>query len=663
MKAIKLEARNMKLFNHEKTRRISTLFLILTFTLLGASCGTPVNSTPLTKANANAVGSKSKLLSLIAESQNYSNDMAPGLGSESDTAVPTPNPDASGGADRDYVDTNVQVEGVDEGDIVKTDGYQIYYAPRYQNRVHIFEVDDEGVIAYQNLLNLEDMYVDALYLLDDYLVVIGYTFTNVASECGINEGDDYACVSWMWWSPTGTVLVFDRLSLDLVYQVETDGNFLDHRMIDNSLFLVAHKYIYSNEEELRPSYTVNDDEIDYINYNDIYYFNDTPVNGMTVLTGIKLDSDPSKITYNASAFLGAGYGYKQVYVSLTDLYISDNNFHYEATSYFQTMTISQFALDVTLAKVEFVAAGIVKGGMLNQFSMDYFNGYLRIATTDQGATWTRSIINTYEWNDYQRFVDNHLYVLKLNKDKDGFDLIGHISEGLGKPLESIKSVRFLGTKAYIVTFLQTDPLYIIDLTNPEKPVITDEIHLPGFDTYQHPWGENRLLGLGYDADENGMIQGMKLTAYNTTSGGALELQTRTLDAQVEDGANSWSYSYAEALWNHKALLVSVKDGLLGFSVESYEYGYSLEPSDDYDNNWYSLYHSYYYLFNIDFTDDEPISEPIIIEHPTNENYYVGVDRAVMIAGFVYTLSDHQVITYEVATKTILDNVLTIPAVK
>ena len=169
--------------------------------------------------------------------------------------------------------------------------------------------------------------------------------------------------------------------------------------------------------------------------------------------------------------------------------------------------------------MDFVAAGIVEGGMLNQFSMDYYNGYLRVATTNQGATWITNSDNAYSWESYKRFVDNHLYVLKLNAAKDGFTLVSHLSEGLGKPLESIKSVRFLGTSAYIVTFFTTRPSYIIDLMiQLHQSLLMKFICLVLILINIHG-GENKLLGIGYDADNNGTISGMKLTAYNTTSGG------------------------------------------------------------------------------------------------------------------------------------------------
>lgn len=638
---------------------------LFSFALIATGCKFTPNETDLALIGTkiNQVKTESKLKALIADSQKSLNyDMAtPEVGGSAPTNAETD----GGSATRDYVDTNVQVEGVDEGDIVKTDGYQIFYAPRYENTIRVFDVDDDHVISLNQTLDLGKLYTDAIYLLDDYLVVVGYSYEENETSCGIyTDGEENYCVMRMWYAPTGTVMVIDRTTLEPVYLLKTDSYFMDHRVIDRSLFLVSHKYLY--EEQLVPMFNETTDagtESSELDYDDIYYFDETPVYGMTVLTGLYLDEVVEDIHFNASAYLGATSWYKQLYVSLNALYISETSWIYEENRHYTQMTISQFDLDVDEAQMTYVAATIVEGGALNQFSMDEYQGYFRVATTNNAGSWT--ITSQWFWNDYKRTVTNHLYVLKVNRAEANFDLIGHLSEGLGKPDESIQSVRFLQNKAYIVTFLRTDPLYIIDLSDPEEPTITDEIHLPGYDTYQHPWGENYLLGLGYQADDNGSVTGIKLTAYETSTGSSSALQTYELLAYEtsNDGENewSWSYGYSEALWNHKALLVSVKDGLFGFPVYAYEYGYSMTSEEVVSSDrevgyysWYWTYHSYYYLFDIDFTRAEPISEPTIIEHPDNNQYYVGVDRAVMIDGYVYTISNQQVITYNTVDQMVVN---------
>ena len=154
--------------------------------------------------------------------------------------------------------------------------------------------------------------------------------------------------------------------------------------------------------------------------------------------------------------------------------------------------------------------------------MDEYDVYLRLATTNRKWEWS------YITNVSSSEVTNYLFILKVDESKYTFDLIGYIKEGLGKPNEEIKSVRFNEDVAYIVTFFNVDPLYVIDLSDPSKPTIVDEIFLLGYDLYQHPWGEGFLLGLGYDADENGIVTTMKLSAYKVVLGESEILQTSLL---------------------------------------------------------------------------------------------------------------------------------------
>lgn len=679
----------MKGLSYYFIKKLPALLVVASFIISGASCGTtPVYvDDALIGTKLSRAGSKQKVSQLIASSAFNS-----GPSEEAVFEPGDPTNDDSNGGGRDYVDTNNQVDGVNEGDVIKTDGYQVYYAPRYHNRINVFEVDDNYKINFQREIDLANVYTDSLYLTDDYLVIVGYSYEQFASEGTTrpgSEGDMW--IEPYWYQPTGTVLVIDRDDYSIAYQLVTDNIFMDHRMINDALFLVGHRYLYQEQEEFRPSYRENETTTSFVDYDEIYYFDDTLVSGMTVLTGIKLGDTSNDISFSASAYLGAGYAYKQLYVSLDNMYLSETNYNYGEGYSYQTLTISQYELDIEEAKIEYVGATLVRGAMLNQFSMDEYDGYLRVATTDWSATWIPS--SDYGYTDYQSSITNHLYILKLNASDGDFDLISHLDEGLGKPNESIQSVRFDGTRAYIVTFLRIDPLYIIDLSTPSNPVFTGEVELPGYDTYQHPWGENRLLGIGYDADQFGLISGIKLSAYNTTSGDASEIQTYELASSI-NGESSWSNSYSEALWNHKALLVSVDKGIFGFPVNAYEYGYTTSeeppvdaprlngddqtvpppptsdpevetseeqpsgegsepsnPGEYYEYYW--RYHGYYYLFRIDFEKALPIPAPIVIEHKVDGGHYVSVDRAIMIEDYVYTFSSTQVVTYDLSTNSLV----------
>ena len=145
--------------------------------------------------------------------------------------------------------------------------------------------------------------------------------------------------------------------------------------------------------------------------------------------------------------------------------------------------------------VYYGGSGKFKGTVINQFAIDEYNGYIRIATTEG-------------WGDA---VKNRLYIFK-RAFVDGayvLETISLLDSGLGKPGERIQSVRFNKDLATIVTFLQTDPFYTIDLSDPYHPQITGELEIPGFSTYQHPWGDNLVIGIGFDAVD-GVTTGLKL---------------------------------------------------------------------------------------------------------------------------------------------------------
>lgn len=631
-----------------KTKKSFLGFIIMTLLpvslLLG--CEGPANNALTRQTRIHSVETKNKMSLLLKEASAASERSSGWFINDGEQ---TPNAEDYGSGERDYVDTNEQVEGVKEGDIVKTDGYDIYYAPRYHNVIRVMEVDNNYDVSLATTIELHDTYIDALYLLDDYLVVVGYSYEQYDSDY-IDE--EY--ISCRWWSPTGTVLVIERQNYETVYKMVLDSYFMDHRIIEDSLFLVSHKYLYYGDVdyEYRPTYKIIRGEnatTEYLSYESIYYFDDNPAYGINVITGIKLSSNPNNIQYNASGYLGALSYYKNLYVNSSDMYVVESTYHYTENSYYTTSTISQFSLDIDNAKSEYVAAVIVAGVTLNQFSMDVYDGYLRIATTDRKTTWNS--IDLWNWWS-EADIDNHLFIMRVDRDNEAFDLIGHLSDNLGKPGEEIKSVRYDGETAYIVTFELTDPLYVIDLQDPSSPTIVGEILQPGFDTYQHVWGDNRLIGIGYDADENGFVTGMKISAYNVSSGEEEPLQTYNIFSYDYSSGTSWSYGFSEALYNHKALLVSVERGYLGFAVQAYEYGY-VESSGS-GGSWYAIYHSYYYLFKIDFANKNPIADPIIIEHPSSNDYYVGVDRGLMIDDYVYTLSDQMVITYSLADAQILE---------
>lgn len=637
---------------------VSTLAVaFVSSAVLLPTLGTPEDHSSLIRqGSALRVGTASKLNSLLEDTYLRNFDNVGVVGSEAafDGAASS---QASSSAT--VVGTNEQVEGVAEADVIKTDGSTIYYAARYQNSISVFDVGDEGAITLNTTINLENVYTDSLFLTDDYLVIIGYSYDSMENSCYTDDaGEESYCVARLWYAPTGTVTVINRETLAIEYTLRTDGYFMEYRLIDNSLFLVGNNWLYGRND-LRPTFEVTDstsgsavEEEIVLDYDDIYYFDDVPNYSMTVLTGLKLG------TYDL--FTEAYLGYvNTVYVSTDSLYTSETVYSYnevtQTSEYY--VHVVKYEIDVENAELTYRAAASVRGQPLNQFALDEYEGNLRLATTEQ--VWGvvevpvsnsssdvegNSVTSTV--SQWQRTVTNYLYVLTPSTEDDTFVITGVLSEGLGKEGESIRSVRFDGERAFVVTFLQTDPLYIVDLSDETQPEIVGTQYENGFNTYLHPWGEDHLFGIGYDATSSGQITGMKMSIYSTDTASEEALETVTFSSTDNPSTMFWSYNYSEALWNHKALLISDDVGIVAFSVQAYQYGYVRNDNKD---EYYWEYHSYYYIFKIDVNAEQMISDPIIIEHDTSDLYYLGVDRGVFINGYVYTFSPTQVVVVNYAT--------------
>ena len=578
-----------------------------------------------------------------------------------------------------FVDTNSQVAGIKEGDVIKTDGEFIYYASRLDSRVRVMQVDRNNIVTYVTTINLESneetTFTDSMYITDDYLVIIGYRYNLNQSTCSSKDdnGDVYFCADFMWWQPTGTVVLIDRQSLSIVYTLNTNAAFIDHRIvpimngetiIGETLYLVGHHYFYTynQDADLRPTFVENDEPTSFMPYEAMSFINDDNLYAMTTFTGIRLLSNPDAIEYKASGYLGTTPDYKKLYVDANHLYLAQSNYLWEDPQSYQTTTILKFTLDIANASLTLTTVGTIRGVAINQFALDAYEGMFRIATTDTVWDW-RADAWWWSWED--RTITNRLYILEDLNDGT-FGITGLLEEGLGKPNESIMSVRFQGPLAYVVTFLRTDPLYIIDLTNPTNPVIREEIVLPGFDTYQHPWGEDHILGFGYDADDNGQLKGMKLSAYDVREGQSDVIQTYLLTEAIFEGIPeedrlSWQWAWSEALWDHKAITVSVDHGIFAFAVNAYqqEFIQSDNPADSRgEEGYYEFsYHSYYFIFAIDFTNPTPIQLLEKIEHPTSDVGYVQVDRGVIINQFIHTFSNQQMISYDLSNDEIVQTLL------
>ncbi|MBN2604236.1 MAG: beta-propeller domain-containing protein, partial [Bacilli bacterium] len=413
---------------------------------------------------------------------------------EKSSPVPTYN---SGTGSDDYSTTNTQVIGVDEMDNVLTDGKFIYSI--YENKVQIsiaytLEEGPSVLSLYKTFdystdaCSGEQFYPSGLYVDEDRLIVIGdqylYNCEYYSGEPSV-DGDGIMIDRYMpyWYSQSShiKVLVFDKANdFTLEDEYRMNGYFTGTRKIDNDLYIVTNNYIPLNDEDSNiddylSTYSVNGVE-EKVKYEDIIYIEGTTPNSFTTFYGINLDTKEVDV----ETILGdSGYN---LYVSNDNMYLVGEVYYFwpianmirvEDPVYDYKTAILKIAIDN--GTVEFSNFGKISGHPLDQFAMDEYEGNLRITTTT--GWWGESI-------------NNRLYV--LNKDLE----VVSVLENLGKVGERIQSTRFVGEYAYLVTFLQTDPFYVINLSDSENPFVEGELEIPGFSSYLQPLNENFMLGIG-----------------------------------------------------------------------------------------------------------------------------------------------------------------------
>ncbi len=493
----------------------------------------------------------------------------------------------TGGGSGDYSKTNVQVEGIDEGDIVKTDGEYIYVLKNRSDELVILDADgrNTSLLSATSLNSGYTIYSDAhmrkasgldyyheelsenpfeLYISGDSAAVLMYCHSSIESrKDGVwqREYENYILIKLYDISNPANPLHVASLG--------QSGNYETSRMIGDSIYLITDFYATLNEREDYADYIpslYDDGKTELVPVNSIIVPPEINAQTFTVIT--EFDLSEQKAVSTKSVLTAAD----TIYMNSEHLYIADQRYYsdvldeYKESVYTVTETVSgdrtdiyKFALGDTIKTKAFCT---VDGRLLNQFSMDEYKGNLRLVTTNQ--TSSRKVYKDSEfgfsntkWNSSEQ--TNGLYIYDEN-----LDLLGSVT-GLAKD-ERVYSVRFMGDTGYFVTFRETDPLFAVDLSNPKAPKIMSALKIPGFSEYLHPYGKGLLFGLGQDATEQGRTTGVKLSMFDTSDPyDVQEIHKKRLD-----------FSYTTALNNHKAILISAERGIIGFPAGT---GYALYGYD------------------------------------------------------------------------------------
>jgi uncharacterized secreted protein with C-terminal beta-propeller domain len=503
------------------------------------------------------------------------------------------------------------VEGVDEIDFVKTDGEYLYVVSG--NNVFILKAypAEEAEIVSKISLNGT---VTGLYITEDRLVTV--------------EGSSIYCYSekleYYSYKQQASIKVYDvsdKTHPVLGPVVTVDGDYFNSRMIGDYVYAIINQgvYKYAEDEILLPSISLNNKSVE-VPATSIYYSNISD-NSYTysIVVAVNVRNFLHK-PVNQTFLFGSA---RQMYMSLSNIYLAYSDWGWYREESTEKTTIHKIRIEED--SIEYVGSGAVPGYVLNQFSMDEYKDYFRIATTNRSGFGGAS--------------QNNVYIL----DKD-MKLVGAL-ENLASG-ETIYSARFVGKRGYLVTFKKVDPLFVIDLSNPFSPSVLGYLKITGFSDYLHPYDETHILGIGKEtvAAEEGdftWYQGVKISLFDVSDVehpveiGKYEIGDRGTDSPV--------------LSDHKALLFDRARNLLVLPIALHEinpaqYGGEVSPYTYGELVWQGAY-----VFNVTVADGLALEGRITHLKTGVYDYEHYVKRALYIENVLFTVSDKTIKMNDLAT--------------
>ena len=441
----------------------------------------------------------------------------------------------SGVVSSDYSDTNVREDGVGEGDIVKTDGKNLY--TMYNNRIEIVNIEKQNMEQAAMIRLEKNQDIREIYIKDDQLVVV-YTESYYGDE---TDSYSYRVVT--------TAEIYDVSNPDKPTskgKVTQSGNYNTMRISGDYVYLLSDfdasivngrdaigEYVPSVQGKL-----VEDSNICMPQYvkGDTY----------TVVSSFTLKNPEEKV--DSKAIFGCS---GLVYVSKNNIYVCESYYNSDDSDVTQTC-IRKISYKDGILKA--VGQTKIDGTLNDSFSLDEYEGNLRLVTTvssngDSGIMPLVLFGDSADSEIAKQEDTNYLYILdeKLNE----LSKIEDIARD-----EQVYSARFIGKTGYVVTYKQTDPLFSIDLSDPKNPQIIGELKIPGFSEYLHPYGDGLLLGIGMDVDDTGTTtNGVKLSMFDISNPEDV--------AEVQKYVMEDCYS-TNVTYEYKAAMIDVEKNLIGF---------------------------------------------------------------------------------------------------
>jgi inhibitor of cysteine peptidase len=617
---------------------LSALFLVSMIFILGSAPNlTPINNPPV--SGMTTFTDETALRNYLITNQKSAVTVYSGgpldsqfFNERSGAPVPqpmAPNQDSIGAAESDsYSTTNIQVAGVDEADLVKNDGEYLYLTSNdyssNQNYIYIVKADVEDPRVISRIPLENNTYLAGMYLTQDSdrLVVIGseyqfYILDNVPARA---EGMIYP-----YQSEVSTFLkiydVSDKVHPALAKNFTLTGSYFNSRMIGDYVYTVVSQpaQIFANNilplPRIYAGTEINEVAPSEIYYSDTANYTDIVENYFTYTTFFGLNvKDSGQGPTNMTILMG---GASTMYVSLNNMYVT-----YPTWSDGQFTSIYRISVDN--GNLSFQAKGSVPGNVLNQYSMDEYNNFFRLATTN--------------WKDT---TQNSVYVVDMN-----LTTVGTLDLKNAEIRETIMSARFIGDKAYIVTFEQKDPFFVLDMSDPTDPRVAGKLEIPGYSSYLHPYDEGHIIGLGM---ENGVV---KLSLFDVTNvNDPIEMAKYTVQGD---------YSSSEALYDPKAFLFDRAKQLLVIPVSITQYGVvddrASPPTGD-EVGITPMEGGYWqgaYVFKLSLAGGFELRGGVTHQEYVSQPYYYGdynlnVKRGLFIGNTLYTVSNAKVQLNSLAT--------------
>lgn len=546
---------------------------------------------------------------------------------------------------KEYSTTNIQVENVDEADITKTDGDYIYSLS--ENNVIITDVrePEQTTIVAKISEGTSSTVPEDLILYKNKLIVI---YQNIKS--------DFSYYSKYNNKNTTYVVVYDianRENPKKVKNYEIQQPYYTSRCINGRLYVIATGNLRKENDNIITYYKENGKKVDY-GCSNIYRIKDLATNSQTILSMLDLNNLGQPVKVNSylmdvensyisenniylldEKYKGSSYSYSYGSPQISDIFglegilgIFNTGYKdYNDTDTGYHTNIYKFSL-LQDGGIEFAKKAEEKGKTINQFSIDEYNGILRMAIYDSEGS----------------------KVVIYDKDMKKMGETESLAEG-----ENMYSSRFIGDRAYLVTYKTIDPLYVIDLSNPFEPKVLGELKIPGYSTYLHPYDENHIIGIGMQTEEKvnrnsygkvvsttATITGMKMALFDITDVNRPVQMSETI---IGDNRTT-----SAILNNHKALLFSKEKQLIAIPVNNYKEDFKVETTADDYETIIERYNSYnkeyvsegYLVYKINLIEGFNL-KGIITHNKTNRKYSYYTNsrllRGLYIEDNLYTISE------------------------